>query len=93
MKTQEESESTQRWTELLDRDTHARLLKLIACLAGKTWFDAWELHDVCYLIRAAHHHSLCKTCKGSGYQGLIGYPGCQGGCHDCAGTGLALPPL
>lgn len=79
-----------RWTDLLAENTFKALLATIKSFIGKSWFDAWELHDVCYLIRAARHAPPCKTCNGSGYQGIEGHPGCQGGCQDCAGTGVDL---
>jgi hypothetical protein len=86
---------TKNWTDQLPKETNSRFLKLIESMTGKSYFEAWALHDVVYLIRAAHHPNrpLCETCKGSGYQNLIGAPGCLGGCRDCAGTGLALPVL
>lgn len=78
------------WTDLLSNETHSALLDLFPKLIGKTWFDSWYLHDICYLIRAARHYPLCETCDGEGYQGIKGTPH-KSGCDDCAGTGLSLP--
>ncbi len=65
--------------------------ELIEKLVGKSWFEAWDLNDIRQLIRAALQHPRCTTCDGTGYQSLIGAPGCKGGCEACNGMGIAVP--
>lgn len=78
-------------TDWLGKATIRQLSELLKKLIGKDWFEAWDLHDVCFLIRRARHAEPCQTCNGSGYQGASGHPSCQVGCEDCAATGLWLP--
>lgn len=87
---QPDDSSNESWTDHLTPEVRIGLLKLIRRSIGKSWFEVWHLHDVCYLIRAVRLIEPCGTCKGTGYQGIIGAPGCQGGCEDCAGTGCDL---
>lgn len=68
-----------------------KIFALIEKLVGKRWAENWSMIDIRCMIREALQRERCSTCKGTGYQTIIGHEPSQGACEDCNGLGLKLP--